>query len=186
MTKTITSNKKLLKQLQTELKGLEEKLGEARAREGKDANINVTVKKNQARFERIKKKGADDIALGKFYIEIAITAKQREVLVPVSIASGKKVAGFMYYIEGTAEGSLATADIKVRGEKVSQVMLGTLVFAKIPAKTTASFHIQATTRGTFGKSYKLVFTRINYKLQLTDARYEQYRKEIHSKTVTFS
>jgi TolA-binding protein len=186
MTKALTNNKKLLKQLQTELRVLQEKLAEAHKLEGKDAYIDVRVKKNQARFERIKQKGVEDKAIGKFYIEVNITAKQVAVFVPISIASGKKVAGFMYQIEGTAEGSLATTDIKVRGETVSQVTLGTLVYAKIPAKETASFQIQATIRGKFGKAYKIVFTRLNYKLQLADARYQQYLKEIHSDTVTFS
>jgi hypothetical protein len=66
---------------------------------------------------------------------------------------------------------------------VSQVTVGTLRYAKIPAGETASFEIRAVMRGTYGKSYKIVFTRLNYKLRLADARYQQYLKEIHSKSV---
>ncbi len=186
MEKTTTGNKKLLKTLNAELKRLQGELVEANKLEGKDAFIGVKVKKNQARFLRIKQKGEDDKAIGKFYIEIDITAKQENVFIPLSIASGKKTAGFMYQIEGTAEGTIATADIKIRGEGVSQVTLGTLLFAKIPTSKTASFQIQATIRGKIGKTYKIVFTRLNYKLKLTDARYEQYLKEIHSESVKFS
>jgi hypothetical protein len=186
MAKILAENKKLLKQLHAELQVLQKKLVEANKLEGKDAYIDVKVKKNQARFERIKQKGVEDKAIGKFYIEINITAKQADVFVPVSIASGKKTAGFMYQVEGTAEGSLATTDIKVRGDDVSQVTLGTLVYAKIPAKKSASFQIHSTIRGKFGKAYKIVFTRIHYKLALTDARYQQYLKEIHSDKVIFS
>jgi hypothetical protein len=186
MAKTLGENKKRLKELHAQLKVLQEELVKANKLEGKDAYIEVTVKKNQARFQKIKKKGEEDRAEGKFYIEVAITAKQQDVFVPVSIASGKKAAGFMYQIEGTAPGSIATADIKARGEGVSQVTLGTLLYAKIPAGKTALFTIHATTRGAFGKQYRIVFTRLNYKLHLTDARYQQYLKEIHSESVAFS
>ena len=186
MKKISTDNKKFLKELQTQLKVLQDQLVQANKLEGKDAYIEVKIKKNQARFERIKQKGEDDKANGKFYIEIDITAKEENVFIPISIASGKKIAGFMYQIEGTAPGSIATADIRVRGEGVMQVTLGTLLYAKIPTGKTASFEIRATTRGAFGKTYKIVFTRLNYKLNLTDARYQQYLKEIHSESVKFS
>ena len=186
MAKTSAADKKLLKQLTTQLKELQEQLVQAHKREGIDAYIDVRVGKNQARFQRIRKKGAEDKAEGNFYIEVSITAKQQEVLIPVSVASGKKTAGFMYQIEGSAEGSIVTTDIKVRGESVSQITVGTLLFAKIPTGKTALFQIQATTGGAFGKSYKIVFTRLNYKLKLTDVRYLQYLKEIASKSVIFS
>jgi hypothetical protein len=64
--------------------------------------------------------------------------------------------------------------------------VGTLLYAKIPAGKTASFEIRAEIRGAFAKKYQIVFTRLNYKLQLTDARYQQYLKEIPSDIVTFS
>lgn len=186
MKKISGDNKKLLKELNAELKTLQAKLVQANKLEGKDAYIDVKVKKNQARFEKIKQKDADDKAVGKFYVEIDITAKEENIFIPISIASGKKTAGFMYQIEGTAPGSIATADIRVRGEGVTQVTLGTLLYAKIPAGKTASFEIRATTRGKMGKVYKIVFTRLNYKLNLTDARYQQYLKVIHSESVKFS
>jgi hypothetical protein len=186
MEKTGADHKKLLKELQARIKLLQAELVEAKRLEGKDSYIAVKVKKNQARFQAIKQKGVTDKAVGKFYLEIDITAKQEMVFVPLSIASGKKTAGFMYQIEGTAPGSIVTATNKVRGDGVSLVTLGTLLYAKIPTGKTASFHIQATIRGKFGKVYKIVFTRLNYKLQLTDARYEQYLKEIHTDSVTFS
>ena len=186
MEKISAENKKLIKGLHAELKVLQEQLVQAHKLEGKDAYIDVKVKTNQARFKKIAKKGAEDKAFGHFLLEIDITAKQEGVFIPLSVASGKKTAGFMYQIEGTAPGSISTASIKVRGEGVTQVTLGTLLYAKIPATTTASFQIKATIRGTFKKRYKIVFTRLNYKLQLTDARYRQYLKEIHSDNVLFS
>lgn len=185
MEKTLAENKKLLKALNAELKVLQVKLAEANKLEGKDQYIEVKVKKNQARFQRIKQKGLDDKAVGKFYIEIDITTKQQTIFIPLSVASGKKVAGFMYQIEGTAEGQIDTTEIKTKGDGVGQVTLGTLLYAKIPAGKTASFQIQATIRGKFGNTYKIVFTRLNYKLNLSEARYQQYLKEIASDTVKF-
>ena len=185
MKKTANDNKKILKDLNAELKRLQAELVKANKVEGKDPYIDVKVKKNQARFQRVKQKGVEDKAFGKFYIEIDIAAKQTEIFVPMSVASGKKTAGFMYQIEGTAEGSIVTTEIKVRGDGLSQVTVGTLLYAKIPAGKTASFQIQATIRGSFGKTYKIVFTRLNYKLQLADARYQQYLKAISSNSVKF-
>jgi hypothetical protein len=172
--------------LNADLKILQAKLVEANKLEGKDAYIDVKVKKNQARFEKIKQKGLEDKVVGKFYLQIDVTAKAGEVFIPISIASGKKTAGFMYQIEGIAEGSLANAEVKVRGDGVTQVTVGTLLYAKIPAGKTASFEIRAAIRGKSGKAYKIVFTRLNYKLNLADARYQQYLKEIHSDGVTLS
>ncbi len=186
MENTLAENKKLLKKLTSKLKVLQAELVQANKLEGKDMYIDVKIKKNQARFEKMKKKDGNDSVVGKFYLEINISAKEENVFIPISIASGKKTAGFMYQIEGTAEGTLATADIKVRGEGVSQVTVGTLLYAKIPTGKTAAFEVRAAIRGKFGKVYKIVFTRLNYKLNLADARYQQYLKEIHSDSVSLS
>ncbi len=183
MEKISAEDKKRIKGLSAEVKVLQEQLVRAQKLEGKDAYIEVEVKKKQARGERIKLEDATDKVIAKYLLELDITAKQQNVFIPLSIASGKKTAGFMYQIEGTAPGSIATAYIKTRGEGVTQVTVGTLLFAKIPAGKIATFQIHATVRGTYGKAYKIVFTRLNYKLQLTDARYQQYLKEIHSESI---
>lgn len=186
MAKIPAEQKKRLAELQAELKRLQSALAEAQKREGKDAYIDVKVTKKQGRFKRITEKGVEDKAIGEYYLEVEVTAKEQAVFIPLSIASGKKVAGFMYQIEGTAEGSLATTELRVRGEGVSQVTIGTLRYAKVAAGKTASFQIRAAVRGKFGKVYQIVFTRLNYKLRLDDARYQQYLKEIRSEKVTFA
>lgn len=183
MGKISSGDKKHVQALHAELKALQGKLAEAQKLEGKDAYVGVEVKKNQAHAEKIEQKDAKDKMLGKFYLEVDVTAKQETVFIPLSIASGKKVAGFMYQIEGTAQGSIASAEVRVRGLGVSQVTVGTLLYAKVPAGKTASFQIRTTIRGTHGKKYKIVFTRLNYKLHLSDARYLQYLKEISSKNI---
>lgn len=179
-------DKKLIKELNAKIKALQTQLVKAKVVEGKDDYIDVKVKKNQGRFKKITKKNEDDKATGNFYFEIAVTAKQSDVFFPISIASGKKTTGFMYQIEGTAASSIVSTSIKVQGEGVSQVTLGTLRYAKIPTGKTASFKIQVTIGGKFNKQYKIILTRLNYRLLLTDARYQQYLKRIESKSVRFS
>ncbi len=186
MKKLSADEKKRVKELNTQIKSLQTKLVVAEKREGKDPYIEVKVRKNQARFERVKKKGAEDKAFGRFFVELGITAEQADIFIPLSIASGKTVAGLMYQIEGTAAGSIETASLQVEGKGVSQITVGTLLFARVPKGVTASFEARVSIRGSFGKSYKLVFTRLNYKLALSDVRYQQYLKEMYSKEVMFS
>ena len=186
VSKLSAADKKRLKELQAELKTLQAGLVLTKKREGKDSYITVMVVKNQGRVQKFADAEVGERLVGKFFIEIAITAKQQEIFVPLSVASGKKTAGFMYFIEGTASGQIDRTAIKVRGDGVSQITLGTLLFAKIPPDTTATFEIQATIRGAQGKRYKLVFGRLNYKLHLADARYLQYLKEVHTEMVRFN
>jgi hypothetical protein len=180
------SKAKVLKELNTKLQTLQGELTNVQKAAGIDSNISVKVKKDQARFERIKKKGEPDKGVGHFLIMVDITAKSGTILVPLSIASGKKPTGFIYQIEGTGEGMIANADVTVRGEGVTQLTVGTLLYAKIPQGSTATFRIQSTIRGKIGKTYKITITRINYKLTQTDPRYQQYIKEIVSDSVKFS
>ncbi len=186
MKKSLADNKKLLKQLNTQLTGLQEKLVVATKAAGVDENIYVKAGKRQARFQRIKAKGKKDKGVGKFFIEIDISAKVREVFIPISIATGKKTMGFMYHIEGTDEGTVSTARVECRGEKVTQVTLGTLLYARIPAGQTASCRIHVEINGRITETYKIIINRINYKLSLTDTSYNQYLKAIVSESVKFS
>ena len=180
------SKKKALSELNTELKKLQAELITVNKKAGVDDYITVKVTKDQARFERVVNKGEKDVALGHFYIKMDIAAKTADVYVPLSISSGKKVSGFMYLIEGTAEGQIRTANVEVRGTGVTQLTVGTLVYAKIPAGKIGTFRILATIHGSIGKTYTITLTRINYKLDVADARYQQYLKELISDSVKLS
>lgn len=186
MEKTLAAKKRQLKELNTQLKGLQAKQIIAKKAEGIDDYIKVKVGKRQARFKRIKQKGKEDRLVGNFLIEVDITAKDSEVLIPLSIASGKKTAGFMYYIEGTAEGKIVTASVTCRGEGVMQIKQGTLVYAKIPPEKVAEFRILAEISGRVGQTYKIIINRLNYKLNLSETKYNQYLKPIASDSVKFS
>lgn len=181
-----TTKAKVLKDLNTKLQTLQGELATVQKAAGVDEYITVKIKKDQARFERVKVEGVKDKAFGNFLMVIEITAKQSDVFIPLSIASSQKPTGFMYQIEGTGEGIVSNADVTVRGNGVTQVTLGTLHYAKISPTKTATFRILTNIRGKLGKSYKITINRINYKLTLTDARYQQYLKPIVSDSVKFS
>ena len=173
----------LIKDLKKQLKTLQSQLLELQKEPSVDENIRVTVAKAQARFVEKKNPEGFDTAIGTFFMRIAITATKETVYVPLSIASSKKVTGFMYQIEGTARGKIASANVSVQGEGITQVALGTILYAKIPAGKKATFKVLIEIRGQMGREYTIVITRINYKFNTRDTRYQQYLKEVHSKTL---
>ncbi|MBY0309798.1 hypothetical protein K2Q16_01495 [Patescibacteria group bacterium] len=186
MEKPAAVKKRLLKEANDQLKKLRAQMVVAKKAEGIDDYITVKLKKSTARYDVTRKRGEPDKGAGKFFLQINIITKKEAVFIPLSIASGKTVTGFMYQIEGTGEGLITTAEVDCRGEGVTQVTIGTLLFAKLPPGATGEFRIQVTTRGQKGKTYKVTINRINYKLTIADARYQQYIKPIVSDQVKFS
>lgn len=186
MPKPPTTNKRVLKELNTELKNLQAELAAVNKAAGIDDHITVKITTNQAHFERTKTRAGESRNHGVFYIQVDITTKSDTVFIPLSIASGKKPTGFLYQIEGTAAGAIGTATIKCRGEGITEITVGTIQFAKIPTGSTATFTIQITIEGKRAKIYNINLTKINYKLSLTVARYQSYTKELRSRSVTLS
>lgn len=184
MPKPTTTNKRVLKELNTQLKTLQEELAAVNKAAGISDHLTVKLTTNQAHFKRTETRDGENKNFGIFYLQIDVTAKAATIYIPISIASGKKPTGFLYHIEGTAAGSIGTADIKCRGESMTEVTIGTIQFAKIPPKTTATFTIQVTMEGKRAKVYTINLPRINYKLSLNAARYMTYTKELRSRSVT--
>lgn len=182
---SLASKRQKLEDLQTKVGILRSRLEEKRKMPNGDAFIRWSIEKSQARFERIRRPKEHDIGHGTFFLIVHITARKQAVYLPISIASSKKPTGFVYQIEGTAEGTISSTDISCRGDGVTKVTLGTLLYAKIPAGKTAAFRILVETRGNVGKLYKIVINRINYKLDPRDARYQRIDTAISSKTVKF-
>jgi len=147
--------------------------------------IKVRVTKSQARFKRVRNPDAPDFGIGEFFLLVDVTALEETIYLPISIASGKKTTGLVYQIEGTATGTLVTTDISCKGVGVTQVTLGTILYAKIPKDATATFRILIEIRGKVGKEYKIVLSRIHYKYSTSDARYERYLNEVNSKVLKF-
>ena len=148
--------------------------------------IKVKVEKTQARFKRIREVHKPDTGIGEFFFLIDITALTKDVYIPVSIASGKKPTGFIYAISGTTQGDIATTSISVSGEGVTQLTVGTIVYAKIPATKVATFRILIETRGKIGNEYNVLITQINYKQDPSDARYGKFLEALPSKSVRFT
>ena len=150
-----------------------------------DEYITINIEKDQTRFERIKNPQGADKGIGHYFLALEVTSRKGTVHVPISIASGKKVTGFIYQIEGTGVGSLSTAKVSARGEGVTQVTLGTIVYCKIPEGKTASFRIQVEIEGKIGKAYTVVINQINYKLTTADARYKRLFAGVSTRTLEF-
>ncbi len=150
-----------------------------------DESISIKVEKSQATFKRIKVPGERDIGHGEFFLLLNITALKEDIYIPLSIASGKKATGFMYHIEGTAEGNINTTNLSARGDGITKITLGTLLYAKIPALKTGEFRVLIEIRGGTSKEYKVVINRVNYKFDPSDARYQRLDVEINSKLLKF-
>ncbi len=149
------------------------------------ASIEIRVQKRQARFKRIRNPQGPDMGVGEFFLLVEITAVQVAVYIPLSVASGKKPAGFVYQIEGTGEGAIATTDISCKGDKITQLLLGTIRYAKIPPGETATFRLLVDIKGKIGKEYTIVINRIHYKHDPSDARYQKFLEEINTPTLKF-
>lgn len=186
MKKLTSPNRQQIKEVSERLKNLQAQLVLANKAAGIDDYVDVVRQKTQARFERVRKNEEPDSGIGHFLIQLEITAKKESVCIPLSIASGKKQTGFIYQIEGTAAGTVKSAAVTVSGDGVTQVTLGTITYAKIPAGGVASFRVQAEIRGQIARVYTLRIHQINYKLAVTDTRYRNYIKVIPSKSLTFS
>lgn len=150
-----------------------------------DEYIRIAIEKSQARFTRIKNPKGADTGVGEYLLLLKITAKTNTVYVPLSLASGKKVTGFIYQIEGTASGALSKATVFASGEGVALITLGTIQYVQIPLSKTALFRIQIEIKGKIGKTYKVVLNHINYKLQPTDARYKKFVEGVASRPLEF-
>ncbi len=150
-----------------------------------NASIQVRVQKRQARFKRIRLPKVSDVGVGEFFLLIDITATQEDVYIPLSIASGKKPTGFVYQIEGTAEGQISSTDISCGGKSITDITLGTLRYCKIPKGMTATFRILIEVKGKIGKEYTIVINRIHYKHDPSDARYVKFLEEIRTTVLKF-
>lgn len=153
--------------------------------ENETAPIAVRARDLNETVRRTRIPDKPDPVIGTFWFTLEVTTLAHDIYLPVSIASGKKPTGFVYQIEGTAEGSIVKTDISCRGDGITQVTLGTLVYCKIPAGSTALFRIRIEVRGKVGKEYQIAIRQINYKRDPGDTRYQKVAQSIRSKQVRF-
>ncbi len=186
MKKLTPAERTALSGMKTQLKNLERDLLEAKKREGIDEYLSVRLAGTKFRFTRTSVEDGPDKAVGEFRIILELTTKRAPVSIPLSIASGKTVAGFMYQIEGTGESSIASASVSLRTRGLMQTSIGTLRYVTLPAGKKSELELTVTVRGKVGRQYQIVLNRINYKLNPADPRYQQYLKPLASKSLKFA
>lgn len=145
----------------------------------------VKVREIKESTRRVSNPDGPDPVIGKFWFTLNVTAVARDLYIPVSISSGKKPTGFSYLIEGTIPGSIKTTDIFCKGEGITQITHGTIIYAKVPTGFTATFAIRIEMRGTIGKSYRTVLYQIQYKFSPMDTRYQKLPLDIKGKMEKF-
>lgn len=150
-----------------------------------DAHMHVQVVDSLGHYFETRDGAGQPIHHGQFNVSLAVSAQQGTVYVPTSLASSKKATGFVYHIEGTGEGNIATASLSCSGKEVSQITLGTLEYTRIPQGKTARFDLVISIEGSWGNMYRIVINRINYKLDPTDARYKKLSTQIGSTELLF-
>jgi hypothetical protein len=114
MKKLTTTQRQALNGMKTRLKGLQSELIAAKKREGIDDYLSARITGTKLHFTRTKVESGADKAVGEFRIVLELTTKRAPISIPLSIASGKTVAGFMYQIDGTGESSVASASVSIR------------------------------------------------------------------------
>lgn len=151
-----------------------------------EQGISVRLQRTNAQFRKVHIKGGDDIGKGTFLFLLDVTALSRDVYIPISVASGKKPTGFIYQIEGTKAGTIATTEITCEGKDISQITLGTIIYCKVPATKIGTFRIIVEMQGKLGGDYTVVLNRIHYKYDPSDARYLKLEENFRSESVSFS
>ena len=182
---TATEKRQNVKRLKIQVKKLRTKLEVANNIAINNEALSVSIRKSQKHFKRVRDPEGPDVGIGEFLFYVHVTAVAETVYIPISIASGKKPTGFVYQIEGTAKGAIATTDITCKGVGVTQITLGTIVYAKIPFGATAIFRIHVEIRGQIGKEYHIAINRIHFKRDIQDVRYEKFLKEISTRSLKF-
>ncbi len=160
-------------------------LGTTEAGPAGDGHVFFKIKESKAFTVLERDEDGKTVSHGQFTLYLDVIALQETLYIPTSLASGKKPTGFVYQIEGTAPGQIHTTEVSCKGNGVSQVTLGTLLYTKIPQGKTATFRIYVDMKGILNKTYRIIINRINYKFDPSDARYKRFDVEIASKPVEF-
>jgi hypothetical protein len=122
--------------------------------------------------------------VGKYALHLSITATKETLYIPGSIGSGRVSTGFVYQVEGTTSAK-GTGKVSYNGDGVATVSLGSISYWKIPAGKTAHVKAYIEVTGPLNHDYKVVISRINYKLNTNDSRYTRVLVEIGTKILRF-
>ncbi len=150
--------------------------------------MTVRVIRTQSHFYKSKLPSQEEYkgkGLGTYFLLFEITAGPDALYIPISIATGRKSAGFLYVVEGDGTGT-PTALIQGKGGKeVSTVTSGSIVYTKIPGGKTAAFIVNAEIVGTTEHSYRIVVNTISYKTNPNEYRYKKFHTELGTDSLVF-
>ncbi len=144
--------------------------------------IRTTVEDTDASVSRRGGASHKELPIGKYALQLTVSATKETLYIPASIGSGRVSTGFVYHIEGTEKGT-SEAKITCRGEGIATITSGSISFWKLPVGKTALIKIYVQVTGSRRGRYKIVVSRINFKLNPNDQRYTRFLTEIGSKTV---
>ncbi len=150
--------------------------------------MSVRIVRRQSHFYKNKLPKVAEYAgkgLGTYFLLFEIVAGPDALYIPISIATGRKSAGFLYVIEGNGTGT-PTALIQGKGGKeISTVTSGSIVYTKIPAGKTATFIMNAEIVGELDRSYKIILNTISYKTNPNDYRYKKFQSDLGTEMLMF-
>lgn len=150
--------------------------------------MTVRVVRRQSHFYKNKLPRQDayaDKGLGTHFLLFEITAGPDAIYIPNSIATGRKSAGFLYVVEGDDAGEPTVAIISKRGEGVTTVTSGSVVYTKIDPGKTGVFIVNAEVIGSLGSSYSVIVSTISYKNNPNDYRYKKFSTELKTDILEF-
>lgn len=150
--------------------------------------MTVRVVRTQSHFYKDKLPRQEEYTgkgLGTYFLLFEITAGSDALYIPISIATGRKSAGFLYVVEGTGVGVPTVALMEKGGKDVTTVTSGSIVYTKIPAGKTGTFVLNGEIIGETERSYRIVLSTISYKTNPNDFRYKKFQTTIATDNLEF-
>lgn len=150
--------------------------------------MTVHALRTQSHFYKDKLPRQEEYAgkgLGSYFLLFEITAGIDALYIPISIATGRKSAGFLYVVEGTGVGTPTVALTGKGGSDVTTVSSGSIVYTKIPSGKTASFVLNGEIIGELERSYRILVSTISYKTNPNDFRYKKFQVNVSTDTLEF-
>ncbi len=150
--------------------------------------MTVRVVRTQSHFYKDKLPRQEEYAgkgLGTYFLLFEITAGGEALYIPISIATGRKSAGFLYVVEGTGIGTPTVALLGKGGKDVTTVSSGSIVYTKIPPGRLASFVLNGEIMGELERSYRILVSTVSYKTNPNDFRYKKFQANLCTDTLEF-
>lgn len=150
--------------------------------------LSLRVVRTQAHFYETKLPRQSEYkgkGLGVYFLLFEVTSGIEALYIPISIATGRKSAGFLYVTEGDGKGATTVALTSEGGREVTTITSGSVVYTRIPAGKTAMFRINGEVIGTKEEVYRILITTVSYKVNPNDFRYKKFYTELSTEKLFF-